>query len=630
MGPSRLLFEGFELRLDSGELLRTGSLVRLQPQPAKILEILASRSGEVVSREEIRQLVWGDSYVDSDGSLNFCIKEIRRALGDSATSPTYIETVPRRGYRFLKPVRMEPEAGETPAEPVLLPLPAQPPAQLPAPPPPRRSRLATLSVTLALLLLLTLLVASRVGQSSSKPRLAVLPLDCSSQELADQQVCGGITEALTAELTRQFPRDLDVIAPSSALAYQKKSVAETGRGLKADYLLSGKAKLDRQGLELTVRLSQAAGGKILREESFPGELKDAPRLYAQIAREVARQLDLQLPPLGNKPAAGPKPSSPAYETFLRGTYFFRHEQHEQAAATFEEAVLLDSGFAAGYAALAQARLMLVPMVDLRATEAAARRALALDPNLAEAHLVLGQILLNHYRDWEGAGRELRTALALDPGNAGAHHQYSLYLAAQGRHAEALASAKRARELDPASMLVGSVFAWYFYLDRQFEEAIRQGKLVVQMFPLSSSSAPQEAKSGKYYCEDTILNSAVKLGDHATALWAANEIQKNFLPYQEVRDLNEFWRAREQRIEVYLRTPGFDPYLRAKNAMALGESDRALDLLTHQCIPDGISAPFAAVEPLFDPLHTDPRWSQVLDCLKLPADAPARQARQARR
>ena len=108
-GPPRLLFEGFELRLDSGELLRTGSLVKLQPQPAKILEILASHSGEVVSREEIRRLVWGDSYVDSDGSLNFCIKEIRRALGDSATSPSFIETVPRRGYRFLKPVKIAPE-----------------------------------------------------------------------------------------------------------------------------------------------------------------------------------------------------------------------------------------------------------------------------------------------------------------------------------------------------------------------------------------------------------------------------------------------------------------------------------------------------------------------------------------
>src|SRR4051794_21437917 len=208
-GPPRLLFEGFELRLDSGELLRTGSLVRLQPQPAKILEILASRSREVVSREEIRRLVWGDSYVDSDGSLNFCIKEIRRALGDSATSPSFIETVPRRGYRFLKSVTVTADTAEPPLPSVLTAVPPQPP------PAPRRSRLATLGITLALLLLLTILVASRIGHVASRPRLAVLPLECRNREAADRQVCGGITEALTSELARQFPNELDVIAPSS-------------------------------------------------------------------------------------------------------------------------------------------------------------------------------------------------------------------------------------------------------------------------------------------------------------------------------------------------------------------------------------------------------------------------------
>ncbi|HSS52583.1 MAG TPA: winged helix-turn-helix domain-containing protein, partial [Thermoanaerobaculia bacterium] len=570
-------------------------------------------------REEIRRLVWGDSFVDSDASLNFCIKEIRRALGDSATSPTFIETVPRRGYRFLKPVKVVPEAA--------VPAPIAPP--VPAPPAPSlRSRLATLSVALVLLLLLTLLVASRVGQSSSKPRLAVLPLDCRSREPADRPICGGITEALTAELTRQFSRDLDVIAPSSALAYQKKSPAEIRRGLKADYLLSGETKLDRQGLELTARLSRATDGRILGEEILLGQLKGAPRLYTQIAREVARQLDLQLTSPQKDRAKETKPPSPAYEAFLRGLYLLRHENFKSAAETLQEATLLDPGFAPAYAALAQARLGIEPPPDLRATEAAARQAIALDPNLAEGHIALGRILFGYHYDWEGARRELLTALAQDPGSADAHYRYSVYLAALGRQAEALASAQRARELDPASMMVGSVYAWYFYLDHQFVEAIHQGRIAVSLFPLSSGSAPMQAKGGKAYCEDTILNSAVALRDHETALWAANEIQKYFPTLHEVRDLNEFWHAREKRIEAALRTQPVDPYSRAKNAMALGERDRALDLLTHHCTPEGVWMPFAAVEPLFDPLHSDPRWSQVLDCLKLPADAPARRVRTA--
>jgi DNA-binding winged helix-turn-helix (wHTH) protein/Tfp pilus assembly protein PilF len=481
-GPPRLIFEGFELWLDSGELRRTGSLVRLQPQPAKILEILASRSGEVVSREEIRQLVWGDSYVDSDGSLNFCIKEIRRALGDSATSPTYIETVPRRGYRFLKPVKMAPEAGEPLAEPVQPPLPAQPAPRL---------RLRNASAILALLLLLTLLVASRVG-----------------------------------------------------------------------------------------------------------------------------------------PVAGPKTSSPGHETLLRGIYLQRHEQFEQAAATFEEAVLLDPGYARAYAALAQARLKLPPTADLGATEAVARHALALDPDLADAHLVLGQILLSHYRDWQGAGQELRRALALAPESADAHHQYSLYLAALGRHTEAIASVGRARELEPASMVVGSDYSWYFYLDHRYKEAIRQARIVLGLVPLSAGAAPKESQGAKFYCNETILNSAWALGDRQTALGAAKAMQEYFKPPQEaarLRDVKDFWQGREQRIQDLLRTMPLDPYIQAKNAMSLGDRDRALDLLTHQCTPEGMWAPFAAVEPIFDPLHSNPRWSQVLDCIKLPADAPARQA-----
>ena len=618
--PKRLLFDDFELRLDSGELLRAGSLVKLQPQPAKILEILASRAGEVVSREEMRQLVWGDSAVDFDASLNFCIKEIRRVLGDSATSPTFIETVPRRGYRFLKPVRVEPEVDEAPAEPL-------------RPPPPssasrRWSRLGTAGVLLALLALLTVLIAGRLRQVPAHPRLAILPLACRSQNPADKQVCGGITEALTAELTRHFPQDLDVIAPTSTLAYSGKEAAEIGRGLRADYLLSGDAALQDQGLELKIRLVRTADGKAQWQETFPGELKDAPLLYAQIVRGVGRSLELQLPLPRKGPAERAKASSPAYETYLRGLYFQRHEQYEPAAAALQEAALLDPSFAPTYAALALARLHMAASPDVEVTEAVARRALALDPDLADAHLALGQILFQHSHDWAGAGRELRRALALDPGNAEAHHVYSLYLAALGRHAEAIASAERARRLDPASMLVGSDYAWLFYLDHRYEEAIRLARITLKLFPLNAGAAPQVAQSGKKSCEWTILSSAWMLGDRETALGAA----KAFLEIIELpedaaglHDVEAFWRGQEHVLGALLREQPVDPYERAKNAMTLGRRDRALDLLTQQCTPQGIGSPFAAVDPIFDELHDDPRWGQVLDCLKLPADAPARRS-----
>ncbi len=592
--PRRLFFDDFELRLDSGELLKAGSPVKLQPQPMKVLEILASRSGEVLSREELRHLVWGEAFVDFDASLNFSIKEIRRALGDSATSPTFVETIPRRGYRFLKPIRLESASRRWP-------------------------RLGTAGVLLVLLVLLTILIAGRLRQNPTLPRLAILPLACHSQNPADPQVCGGITEALTAELTQRFPHDLDVIAPTSALAYSGRDAAEIRHGLQADYLLSGDVALQDQGLELKVRLARTTDGKALWQETFPGELKDAPLLYAQIVRGVGRSLELRLPPPKKRPEAGA--SSPAYQTYLRGLYFQRHEQYEQAAASLQEATLLDPDFAPAYAALALVRVH-IPSSDVEVTEAAARRALVLDPNLADAHLVRGKILLHHSRDWKGAGWELRRALALDPGNAEAHHLYSLYLAALGRHAEAIAFAERARRLDPASMLVGSDYAWLFYLDHQYQEAIRQAQLTLKLFPLNAGAAPQVAQSGKNFCESTILYSAWMLGDRETALAAAKALLEG-LGYTKyaahMNDVEEFWPGQERFIESH----PVGPYERAKNAMLLGHRDRALDLLTQQCKPQGLWSPDAAVDPVFDDLHADPRWSQVLDCLKLPADAPAR-------
>jgi tetratricopeptide (TPR) repeat protein len=378
-----------------------------------------------------------------------------------------------------------------------------------------------------------------------------------------------------------------------------------------------------------VWLKRSGDGKELWRESFDAELKDASLVYGQIARGVARTLDLRIPPVEMTPAANRTSSLPAYEAYLRGIYLRRHEQPEKAVAALQDAVLLDPDFAPAYAELAFARMSTPAAPDVGATEAAARRALELDSSLAEAHTALGQILFFHYLDWQGAGRELRRAVALNPGSADAYFAYSVYLSALGRHAQALAAVGRARELDPASMMAASNYAWYFYLDHRYEEAIRQARSVLELSPLVEGTAPQGAKMATYYSLDTLLNSAWKLGDRETALEAAKKILKilnrpEFLA-SRLSSPEEFWRGREERIQEFVRQGISDPYVQAKNAVNLGDRNRALDLLTGQCTPQGLSSPFAAVEPLFDSLHDDPRWGQVLDCLKLPADAPARKS-----
>ena len=480
-GLRRLLFEDFELRLDSGELFQGGAPVKLQPQPARVLEVLASRSGEVVSREEIRQLVWGDAFVDLDASLNFCVKEIRRALGDSATSPRFVETVPRRGYRFLMPVRTAEDSRERP-------LPARP--ALPA----RQwwSRLGAASTAVGLLILLTFLLGSSVHPVPT-------------------------------------------------------------------------------------------------------------------------------------PEARPEKGG---EDYLLGIHSLEHQEYEKAESSFEDVILLDPDFAPAYAKLALARLKRMEKPpDPEVTETAARRALELDPSLAEAHAALGQILFLRHLDWEGAGRELQKAVALGPRSADAHLFYSQYLEALGRHAEAMDAVKRARELDPASMLAGANYAWYFYLDGQYEEAVHQARKILKLYPTGAEMTSQAAKESVLICQDTILLSAWRLGDQETALAAAKEgLEVLRLPQQaaQLRDLKEFFRGREQRIHKTMQVTPVDPYYLARTALDLGERHRALDLLSRCAPKGGLAFPFAAVEPAFDELHGDPRWSKILDdCLKLPADAPAR-------
>jgi DNA-binding winged helix-turn-helix (wHTH) protein/TolB-like protein/Tfp pilus assembly protein PilF len=599
--PHRLLFDDFELRLDSGELLRSGSPVKLQPLPTKVLEVLATRSGEVVSREEIRQLVWGDAFVEFDSSLNFCILQIRKALEDSATEPRYVETVPRRGYRFLRPVGVEPPPEAEPG-----PEPQQPRARWPV--------AAGIGMAMLAVLLLVLLVASRrLNPFHATPRLAVLPLECRSADAADRPVCDGITEAITAELSRRFPRDLEVTAPGSALAYGRslKDPREIGEKLGATHVLQGTADPSGGQLRITMRLER--GEDLLWQESFETDLGDAPLLYGQLVRRVAQALGLPPPP--SEPRKAAKRSAAGHERYLQGLYLLRQHEWEKAAAILHESVTLDPDYAPAHAALA--RSYVEQNIDL--AKAAAHRALELDPQFADAYAVLGSAhLLGH--DWEEAGRDFRKALALNPGLTEAHHWYAFWLSLQGRHKEAISSIERAIDLDPASMLVGSDYAWVYYLARQYEDAIRRSKNTLALIPVNQASLPKAAQAGQTFSYIHILHSAREAGDQDTALNAGKRLME--LSGQEaaarpMRSLQELWKWRNART-------GSQPYEGARVAILLGDKDRALKILEKVCHQKGdwwmLSV---AVDPAFDTLHSSPRFPRILDCLGLPKDAPAR-------
>jgi DNA-binding winged helix-turn-helix (wHTH) protein/Tfp pilus assembly protein PilF/TolB-like protein len=627
--PSVLAFDEFELRLDSGELFREGSLVtQLQPQPARLLELLASRSGEVVGREEIRQAVWGDSFVDFDASLNFCIKQLRRALDDSATSPRYIETLPRRGYRFLRPVQTR----KAPTAEIAL---DETPVLAPASPPPGAKaswRLLTglIATAAALVLLIVFLIASRFAPPPPPlhSRLAVFPLACQGGHPVDQQICGGVTKDLMAEITRQFPQDLEVIAPTATLIYRwsGKSPQDIGKNLGATHFLTGTVETSSGRFRITARLATTAG-KDLWRDGFDGDLMDAQGVYEQIARQVAKTLKLQLPVASPISA---RPSREASEAYLRGVYL-RHEWSlEDAKKSLEEATLLDPQYAPAFAQLALARVYLhtSPQEDAPASRAAAQRALQLDPGLPEAHLAMADVLFEDLVDWEGAGAEYRRALLLSPGNAEILHDYGMYLIALGRFDEGLEYAKKARELDPDLSWISSDYAWFLFMARHDDEAIQQARLTLTLIKMTQPIPVPIATFGRIWSYHVLLFASLKKGDERTALNSGLERLRVFghgaatARLRSVHDLLE-WQYRYVAGLAHDH-PGIS-YTLAQTAAASGRTGEALDALEQACRNggEGMLFNFVAVEPAFDPLHKDPRFAKIVDCTRLPKDAPAR-------
>jgi DNA-binding winged helix-turn-helix (wHTH) protein/TolB-like protein len=628
--PSRLAFDDFELMLDSGELFREGSLAaQLQPQPARLLELLASRSGEVVSREEIRQVVWGESFVDFDASLNFCVKQLRRALDDSATSPRYIETLPRRGYRFLPPVRAG-NGTKTPKAEISLeeaPIPASP-----ATPAARAGwRLPTgLAVTaVALILLVVVLIASRFPPPAH-PRLAVFPLACSGGKTADRQICGGVTEALTAELTRQFPMDLEVVAPTSSQIYEasRRRTQDVGKELGATHLLTGTVETSGGRLRIVARLATTAG-TTLWQACFDGELMDTQSVYEQVTQRVANTFNLPLPAA---PAVTERPSQEASEAFLKGTYLRHQWLFAEASKALQEAILLAPRYAPAYAELALARTDrgVPPQEDAFDSRAYAQLALQLDPRLPEAHLAMANVLFKDFFDWKGSEAEYSKAMVLGPGNAEILHYYANYLIALGDFDKALKTMRRARELDPVSMEVESDYAWFLFLARHYKEAVQEARNTLALLKITQATIRPIADFGRSWAYHVLLFGSLRIGDEQTALSSGLQRMRDnghgpdAAGIRSVQDLLE-WR---HHLIAGLAPdhPGIS-YTLAQTAAVCGRTGEALDALEQECRNggEGILFNYVAVEPLFDTLHGDPRFAKIVDCTHLPKDAPARLA-----
>lgn len=499
-------FGTFEADLVSRELRKGGVRIKLHGQPFELLAMLLERPGELVPREELRQRLWStDTFVDFDAGVNTAINRLREALGDSAENPRFIETLPRRGYRFIAPVEAEesdqPAAEGIPAKPssseaaIVATVPARAHAK-------RTKALAiALVVVVALLIVLTLTsVHERLLRYSGPPHvnsLAVLPLANLSGDPEQDFFADGMTEALITDLGKISA--LRVISRTSVIQYKgtKKPLPEIARELNVDGLVEGTVLRSGNHLRITANLLQASPEKHLWAESYESDVGDVLALQGQVAQAIAREIQVKLTPEEQKLLGSVRQVNPqAHDDYLRGRYLCdkdTREPIEKGIKYFELAIKEAPSDPLGYAGLADCYALLswggdIFVGDLSAAEMmpkardAASEALRLDENLAEAHTSLGCVEMILNWNWASAEREFKRAIELNPSYSPAHVLYANYLAAVGRSDESVAEAKRSLELDPFSLFTMGRGEWVFYLDRHYDLATEQSQKTSELAP----------------------------------------------------------------------------------------------------------------------------------------------------
>jgi TolB-like protein/DNA-binding winged helix-turn-helix (wHTH) protein/Tfp pilus assembly protein PilF len=618
---SVIRFGAFELALKSGELRKEGNVVRLQMQPLKALAYLASHAGQTVTREELQQAVWGnETFVDFEHGLNFCIKQIRAALGDNAQAPRFIETLPRRGYRFI--AQIEPVNGlpvvKAAQEPVAAALEPQAPI-------PTRSR--TYRFVLASIAAMALAAAgyflwrsfNTPAPPKAKMMLAVLRFANLSLESEQGYFSDGLTEEMIARLGRLQPQRLGVIARTSAMAYKgvNKDVSTIARELGVAYILEGSVRRDGDRVRITAQLIRADDRTHLWSESYDRSLRDALSVQSEVAAQIASTLAIEL--LGDRNnGASHSTNAEAVDAYLRGRYLLNKGDPEnvgKSVAYFKRAIEKDAGYAAGFAGLADAYRLLGMYYSRPPAEAypqaktAAQRALELDPGNAEALVALGTIRFRYEWEWEKAERDFLRALEINPSLGMAHHDYAWFLLAKKRLDEGIEHIKTSQRLDPLSPLANSDVGWVYLMARRYDEAIEQIKRTLELEPRFGSAL-------------ACLERAYLLkGQHKEALeillkttGQASASVRDDAPEQAINALHRL--RLKRRLEAMKTTPS-SAYNVATLCAAAGEAAQAMEWLETAFQERDPMLVAVSTDPAFDSLRGEARFQRLLKRIGFP-------------
>jgi TolB-like protein/DNA-binding winged helix-turn-helix (wHTH) protein/Tfp pilus assembly protein PilF len=647
-------FGVFEADLKACELRKHGLRLKLSEQPFQILAILLEKPGDVVTREELRNRLWpGDTFVDFDHGLNNAVMRLREALGDSSENPRFIETLPRRGYRFIAPVEelsathSSPSPGEAadynqsqsgtwaPSQF------AGSEAEGAAAGEVQRNhwlvlpRLAFLVIAVSLVgaALYGITVHYGRGNGAGKLKLdrttsiVVLPLENLSGDKEQDYFADGMTDDLIANLAKI--RSLRVISRSTAMAYKdtRKPLSQIARELNVDAVVEGTVLRAGNRVRITAELVQVSTDRHLWADTYESQMNDVLALQNRVSSAIVDEIRINLTPeekerLSKNPAVTPE----AYENYLKGRYYWNKRTDEnltKAIGYFEQATQEDPRYALGYASLADCYAIIgatifgsVPAGEAGPkAKAAALRALELDPTLAEAETSLATVKFNYDWDWAGAADGFRRAINLNPSYATAYQRYSLYLMAMGRVPDSFMQINKARDLDPLSISINFSLGWRLYMARQYDRAIEQLRNTIEMDP--SEDLPHlvlgEAYEQKGDSAEAIpeLQKAVEIS-HNSPLMASG------LAHGYAVAGN---RAEAEKISSELiaksKKQYVSPYYIAIIYTGLGKNQEAMDWLEKAYGDRSNGLVFLKVEPELDSLRSNARFKALQAKLNLP-------------
>ena len=620
----RLRFGVFEADIRTGELTKQGIRLRLQQQPFQVLAMLLEKPGELVTREELSSRLWPQTIVDFDHGLNKAIGKIREALGDSSENPRFIETVARRGYRFLADVTAVRDGQPGTIDEDLarrgdsLPLDLAH-AGTSSRRPTRAWSLFGFGLALVLAASLSWILYPRSYSSPAIRSLAVLPLDNLSGDPSQDYFAEGMTDELITRLAQISA--LRVISRTSVMAYKnvRKSLPQIARELNVDAVVEGSVSRSGERVRITAQLIRVPTDTHMWAQSYDEDLQDTLTLQSKVARDIAEQISVTLNRQEQAALVNSKSVNPeAYEDYLKGRFFWNKRTADglkKAIEYFNHAIDTDPTYAEAYSGLADSYALsgdweygvLPPREAFPLAKAAATKALALDDSLGEAHTSLAFALDLYGWDWAAAEEEYKRAIELNPGYATAHHWYAWHLMVMGRNSEGIIELRKAESLDPLSLIISADLADALCVAHLYDDSVQQSRKTLEMDPSFAVAHYElgQALEQKHMHDAAIaeFQRAIELAGHSAAF--DSNLGYAYAVSGRKEEAEEILRNLAARHD---ENPSADANV-ALIYVGLGDQDQAMIWLNKAY--EARFNPSILLRPAFDPLRSDARFQDLL-------------------